>query len=84
MSQGKSIWTKESWEEACSGYQDECYAVAAIKRHLMTNNEKAILFNLDLSIEDCLNGRYTAEHAETIQILYRNWNRILGWHEFGF
>lgn len=77
------IWTKASWEEAAGGYQDECYLVAAIRKHLLTEAQREALFVLDLSIEDCLNGRYTPEKALVVDTIYIQWNNRLGWNEFG-
>lgn len=76
-------WTNESWEEACCGYQDECYIVAAIRKHLLTEAQREAMFVLDVSIEDCLNGRYTMEKSMVIDTIYKQWNERLGWREFG-
>jgi len=77
-------WTKESWEEACCGYQDEVYLVAAIRTHLQTQLQRKALYDVDLSIEDCLNGRYTDDKALVVDTIYKQWNAKLGWREFGF
>lgn len=77
-------WTKETWEEACCGYQDECYLVAAIRKHLLSDKQRYALFVLNLTVEDCLNGRYPPEDALVVSTIYKQWNAILGWREFGF
>lgn len=68
----------------------EHYLVAAIKKHLRTPAQKVILDRLDLSIEECLNGRYgdrpDAVSGKTQEILiaemYADWNRRLGHKHF--
>ena len=63
-------------------YDDEKYLVQAIKMHLLTEQQKTMLFRVDLSIEDCLNGRY-GEQPE-VEAMYEEWNAKLGFRCFGF
>jgi len=78
------MMTKEEWEEACGYFDKEEYLVAAIKKHLLTEDQKQILFNMNLSVEDLLNGRYPIGQGELIQhIFYDVWNEKLGWKDFG-
>lgn len=76
--------TKEEWEEACGFHDKEEYLVRAIKRHLLTEYQKNVLINHDLSVEDVLNGRWPMDLEDVISIILEEWNQTLGWHEFGF
>jgi hypothetical protein len=76
-------WTKEKWEEVCGYGESEHYLVAAIKRHLLTPEQKAFLNKHDLSIEDVLNGRFAIRLSGTLtEKLFKPWNAVLGWKEF--
>ena len=77
-----SKWTHETWEEASGGYQQEYYFTSAIRQHLLTDEQRKELIRLGLSIEDCLNGRYTSDCAQFISSMYKDWNEKLGWREF--
>ena len=78
------VWTKEEWEEVAGGYQEEHYLVSAIRRHLLTPEQRQLLFEKDISIEDCLNGRIEGGTPSFVHEMYKAWNTTLGWHEFGF
>ena len=79
-----SIWTKESWDEACGFHDSEEYIVAAIKKHLRTPAQKAQMDKADVTIEDVLNGRIEGGSPDWVQVMYDDWNIKLGWKEFGF
>ena len=69
-------------------FDSEQYSVAAIKRYLITPEQKAILNQHDVSIEDVLNGRVDEDDwkdYETFrQALFADWNEKTGAHCFGF
>ena len=78
-----------SWEEVAAFFKEgefceEAYLVSAIKKHLMTEEQRKKLFDLNLSIEECLNGRYAMQDTAAVKALYREWNTKLGFHHFGF
>jgi hypothetical protein len=66
-------------------FHEEHYSVAAIKRHLLTNEQKNLMVIHDLSIEDMLNGRVAGEERNAIVAgFYRVWNARLGFAHFGW
>ena len=76
--------TKEQWNEECGFGEDECYLVGAIKKHLLTPAQKEFLHQFDMTIEDLLNGRWPVHMGEFLQThFFDEWNKILGWKEFG-
>lgn len=75
--------TKEEWEELCGFYDKEEYLVKAIRKSLLTPEQKKLMDECGLSIEDMLNGRYGEEKEEVIFKIYDEWNEKLGWMEFG-
>jgi len=76
-------WTRESWDEVCGYHDDEHWIVDAIKAHLLTPQQRQWLFEHDLSVEDLLNGRYGGDLEEEIYKIYDDWNKKLGFKEFG-
>jgi len=77
-----------SWEQVAEFFKlgefdEENYLVAAIKKHLRTPEQKKILEDLDLSIEDCLNGRYGGDKEPAVDAIYTAWNEKLGFQSFG-
>ena len=77
------------WEDVVFFFKDgefykEHFFVAAIKKHLLTEEQRKKLFDLNLSIEECLNGRYTGDQEEAVYSLYKEWNEKLGFKYFGF
>jgi hypothetical protein len=70
--------TKEEWEAECGFHDKEEYLVSAIKRLLLTDEQRDKMHRLDL-----LNGRYPYEQSENVQRwFYDPWNAKLGWEEF--
>lgn len=65
------------------GWDKEEYLVEAIKKYLRDDEDKKLLFDLDLSIEDCLNGRYGAKEEKQVHSLFVKWNKKLGFQAFG-
>lgn len=78
-------WTKESWDEACGYHDKEEYIVEAIRKHLLTEEQRQQLFQRNNDIADCLNGRVEGEDSEAFTSqLFTDWNSKLGWKEFGY
>jgi len=66
------------------GFDSEHYLVLAIKSYLMDNLEWKFLHDNNLSIEDCLNGRYSGDmEKQVFSKLYAVWNARLGYRSFG-
>ena len=62
-----------------NGFDNEGRFVQAIRKHLLTDDQKRFLHQADLSIEDCLNGRYGEKHEQAIaRKLYKPWNTKIG------
>ena len=72
--------TRQQWQELTD--QDECYLVNAIKRHLLTPEQREFIHAKDSSIEDMLNGR--VENDDWSDVIFADWNAKLGWKEFYF
>jgi len=66
----KKIFSKEFYNE----YQ----LVDAIKKHLLTDDQKQFLSDNNLSIEDCLNGRVSGKFDTEISTMFREWNTKIG------
>ena len=78
---------KPSWDEVAAFFKngefyEEGYLTSAIKKHLLTEEQRQKLFDCGLSIEDCLNGRYTGENYTSIMSVYDEWNEKLGFQNF--
>lgn len=58
--------------------------IRLIKKYLRTPEQKALLDEADLSIEDLLNGRYANGYQGLAESLFADWNQRLGKKEFGF
>ena len=82
------LYGDPSWEEVAlffkeGEFHEEHFSVTAIKKHLLTEEQRKKLFDLNLSIEECLNGRYTGEQEASVHAIYKEWNEKLGFHSFG-
>lgn len=66
--------------EFCS----EEYLVSAIKKHLQTDAHRQQLNARDLSIEDCMNGRFGGDEELTVLNIFHDWNEWLGFKHFVF
>ena len=62
----------------------ESEVVKIIRKYLLSMDEKTKLFRMDLSIEDCLNGRYGEKEEKDVYEMYDNWNKLCGKKMFGF
>jgi len=72
-----------TWASVLAFWKDgECheeqYKAAAIKKYLRTEEDRKLLYERDLSIEDCLNGRYPITQERKIRKMKKAWNKKLG------
>jgi len=58
--------------------------VRLIKKYLRTSQQKEVLDQLDLSIEDLLNGRFTQSQSKIVKVIFQEWNDKLGTKEFNY
>lgn len=80
---GEPDWPKVQKFFLEGEFDEEKYLVQAIKLHLRTPEQKAIIDGLDVSIEDMLNGRYNGRQEKQIEAIYQQWNDKLGFRSFG-
>lgn len=82
---GSPPWDQivEFWKDG-SGFPEEHYLVAAIKKHLMTTEQRDAFNITGLTIEDALNGRNDANTQALVDSTYAAWNAKLGFRAFGF
>jgi len=64
-------------------FDSEEYQVAAIEKHLITEEQRKLLFHSHLTIEKVLNGRYGMQHEAVIARIFIGWNNKLGFKLFG-
>ncbi len=63
--------------------QDETETIRIIRKHLMTQEQRELLFSMGLETADLLNGRYPCDaEAIIIEKFFRPWNTILGEKHF--
>ncbi len=62
---------------------EESHLVTAIRKHLLTPQQRRILADLNLSIEDILNGRVTGYSEWAVDAIFDEWNVKLGFRHFG-
>jgi hypothetical protein len=81
---GNPSWEKVQKFFLEEEFDDEHYLVSAIKKHLLTAEQKEKLNQLDLSIADTLNGRYGGRAGEEAEVnrIYKAWNKKLGFQNF--
>lgn len=78
-----------TWEQVVAfwkgeGFPEEQYTVAAIEKHLLTEEQRQLMFAHRLTIEKMLNGRYgDGEIGKAVQSIYDAWNAKLGYKSFG-
>lgn len=73
---------REEWTEITE--QSEEQLISAIKKHLLTLEQKELLFKNDLDIADLLNGRFMSTKIDMVIEFFKCWNQKLGWIEFKF
>jgi hypothetical protein len=64
-------------------FHEEHYLVAAIKKHLLTEEQREWMHER-ISIEDMLNGRTDGAYERDVVRIFEEWNTKLGFHHFGF
>ena len=75
-------FTDEEWHLWDMNGEEE-YTVPLIKKYLRTPEQKTMLDQLDISIEDALNGRVEgAEKQEFLHAIFTCWNQTLGYQHF--
>lgn len=63
-------------------FHEDQYLVQAIKLRLRSKEDKKVLYDLDVSIEELLNGNYDISLYNEIALIKHNWNRKLGFKYF--
>lgn len=65
-------------------FHEEHYSVAAIEKHLLTEEQRRGIFDRRLSIEKMLNARVEGEDNQRfVESVYHAWNVKLGYYMFG-
>jgi hypothetical protein len=65
--------------------QEEADTVQIIRKQLLTQEDRKLMFDLDISVEDILDGRVEGEEAdEASKLIMKHWNERLGMNIFGF
>lgn len=64
-------------------FPEESYLIAAIEKHLQTEEQRQAIFDNGISIEKMLNGRTTGDTSSLKQSIYDAWNAKLGFKSFG-
>ena len=80
-----SNWNEEKWREESNWEHEECYLVAAIKKHLRTPEHREVMYKFDFSIEDMLNGRVEEDSDDIVEArdkIFDDWNKTLGFDFF--
>ena len=78
-----------TWEQVVEFWKDdgdfcgEEYLVQAIEKHLLTEDQRKVMFHYRLSIEKMLNGRYLSSISPVVEKIYGEWNAKLGFKSFG-
>lgn len=64
-------------------FHEEHYLIQAINRFIIFPSHKTLMSDLGFTIEDMLNGRYTADKELAVHKILTDWNNRLGFHHFG-
>jgi len=65
-------------------FDSEEYQVEAIEKHLLTEEQRKLMFDHRLTIEKVLNGRYGEQEGPIVIKIFKEWNDKLGFKLFGF
>lgn len=81
------LYGKPAWEEVVEFFNkgefyEEHYNVAAIKKYLITAEQKKEMCNNDISIEDILNGR--CSNTQLFEKIIKEWDAKIGGGVFHF
>ena len=74
----QDFFENQSWE-----FAEEEYLVRAIRKQLLTPEQKQAMSSADLTIEDMLNGRVNEQQEELVDSIFQEWNVFLGMDYFG-
>jgi hypothetical protein len=68
-----------------NSFPDERYLVDAIEKHLLTEEQRKLLFENGLDVVKILNGRWenSIQRENVIKQIYSDWNERLGFVSFG-
>jgi hypothetical protein len=86
------LWPNEplKWEEVQKAWLDEnicfCsekYEIMGIKKYLLTPEQEQKFRDINLTISDSLNCRYTQDQEDVIFSIYDEWNDKLGFCRYG-
>lgn len=73
------------WKLANEAIDNEPQAIGLIKKHILTEPQRQLLFEHNMSIEDMLNGRIAGEERQAVEAtIYAEWNTKLGYQAFGY
>lgn len=75
--------SKAEWDELSD--LGEEYTIPAIKKYLLTQEQRDFLTSNDYDIADILNGRFRYDQMDEVKDkLFKPWNDKLGWVKFRF
>lgn len=82
------LYGNPTWEQVVDFWKngefcEEKYLVEAIKTHLRTKEHRQMMADMDVSIEEMLNGRYGGDLEPKVFQIYDEWNAKLGFKSFG-
>lgn len=72
---------KQQWKEIAGDSEER--QVQAIKRYLLTPEDKDFLITWNLSVEDIMSGRWNKAQEPYVFGMFERWNTTLGFKEFG-
>lgn len=73
------------WKLSQEAIDNEPQAIELIKKHILTEPQRQLLFDHNMSIEDMLNGRIAGEERQAVEAtIYAEWNTKLGYQAFGY
>ena len=82
------LYGNPSFEDVAAFWRDdgefhgEEYLIPAIKRWLLTPEERLKMYENDIDISDILNGRYLGSKSQFVCGLFDAWNQKLGFKAF--
>ena len=80
---GNPGWEKvvEFWQ--AGEFYEQHYLIEAIERWLITEEQRDVMFLVNLTIEKMLNGRYSQDVVSVVVGIFNEWNKKLGFNSFG-
>lgn len=64
------------------GFDSEDRQIEAIKQYLLSDDDRALLREHDVSLSDILNGRFAVALNAEIFPMFKRWNEKLGYKRF--